>query len=114
MPLNPGNQAVTFNPPGNFEVDRLHTQPASTGLSSFTQPGCNLQDISVKDKVDNTAYAEATDKVFTPYNTNIAGVDAEWHMTYNGDDYRVLGVHNTPDALGRIYQGLFILKRETG
>ncbi len=34
MPQNPGNQTITFNPPGNFVVDQYHTVPASSGLTS--------------------------------------------------------------------------------
>jgi hypothetical protein len=114
MPLNPGVQTLTFNPPGAFEVDRLHTVPASEGLTTFSQIGCALQDVTVRDKVENTAYAEATDKVFTPYNTNTAAVEAEWYIADGDDNYRVLGVHNTSDAWGRTYQCQFIVKKEAG
>lgn len=115
MPLNPGNQTLTFNPPDAFVVDRLHTVPASSGLSPFTQVGCNLQPVTVKDKIDNTTYSDATDKAFTPYNTSIGVVDAEWYLQdSNGDNYRILGAHNVADGRGRIYQGMFICKKESG
>lgn len=115
MPQNPGNLTVTFNPPGRFNEDRLHTQPASSDLSPFSQGGCTVQAATVRDKVDNTAYAEVTDKVITPYNDNTAGVTAEWYLTYNGDPkYRVIGVHGTPDAFGRIDHCTFFCKHEEG
>lgn len=114
MPLNPGNLTLTFNPPNAFGVDRLHTVPSSTGLTSFTQSGSTLQSITVKDKVDNTAYAEATDKAYTPFNTSTDTVDAEWYIAYGGSNYRVIGVEKMPDSQGRIFHCLFVVKKETG
>lgn len=114
MPLNPGALTLTFNPPGAFEVDRLHTVPASQGLSTFSQVGCTIQSATVKDKVDDTAYAEATDKVYTPYNTNTAAVKAEWYVAYSGNNYRILGTQTTPDSQGRISHCRFIVKNEGG
>ena len=115
MPLNPGNSQVTFNPPGQFVVDRLHTVPASSGLTPFPQVGCNIQTATVKDKVDNTAYAEATHKIFTPFNANTAAVDDEWYIVdASGTRYRVIGSHKIPDAWGRVYQCEFISKEEDG
>ena len=112
MPLNPGNQTVTFNPPGRFVVDRLHTAPASSGLSSFSQSGSMIQSASVKDKVDNTAYAEATDKIYTPYNASVGAVSAEWYIAWGSNNYRILGCHFEPDAYGRVFQAQFICKEE--
>ena len=114
MPLNPGNQTLTFNPPGNFVVDQYHKVPASAGLTSFTQSGSNVQTLSVKDKVANTAYAEATHRVFTPYNTNTSGVTAEWHVLNGSHDYRVLGIELIPVGWGRYYFCEFICKEEQG
>jgi hypothetical protein len=73
-----------------------------------------IQAASVKDKVDNTAYAEATDKIYTPYNANTAAVDSEWYGVSGGNSYRVIGVHQIPDSWGRVYQSLFICKKEEG
>lgn len=114
MPLNPGNQPLTFNPPGNFQTDKYHKVPASTGLSSFSQPGNNVQTMSVKDKVANTAYAEATHRVFTPYNTNTAGVSPEWQIVNGSVSYRVQGVELVPDTWGRVFYCEFICKEEQG
>jgi hypothetical protein len=114
VPLNPGALTITFNPPGRFVEDRLHTKPASSGLSAFSQPGCTLQSATVKDKVDDTAYAEATDKIVTPYNTNTAGVEAEWYAVYGGNSYRILGFRNAPDGWGRFFHCEFIVKNESG
>lgn len=118
MPLNPGVLTLTFNPPNRFQADRLHTAPASTGLSSFSQVGCSIQSATVKDKVDNTAYAEATDKVFTPFNASIQDVFAEWVIVppWGGGSvtFRVLGVHNSRDQWGQAFQSEFIVKKEIG
>jgi NADPH-dependent glutamate synthase beta subunit-like oxidoreductase len=114
MPLNPGSLTLTFNPPDRFAVDQYHSVPASTGLTSFSQPGCAKQTANVKDKVNDTAYAEATDKVFTPFNTNIDGVQAEWEIIDGSTTLRILGAHRTADAYGRIFQCEFICKQESG
>lgn len=120
MPLNPGNTPVTFTPPGRFVVDKYHTVPASSGETGFTQAGCMFQPISVKDKVENTAYAEATDKLFTPYNANIQSVfsssaaGAEWYVNDGTFDYRVLGNESVADTYGRFVQGVFVVKNEAG
>lgn len=117
MPLNPGNQTITFNPPGNFVVDKYHTVPASTGLSSFSQPGSNVQSTTVKDKVSNTAYAEATHRVFTPYNTSTSAVTGEWRIVVPnrpGFSYRILGIELIPDTWGRYYFCEFVCKEEQG
>lgn len=115
MPLNPGSSSVTFTPPGQFVVDRLHKVPASQGLSSFPQAGCNIQTTTVKDRVDDTAYAEATHRIYTPFNANTAAVDAEWYIVdANNKKYRVMGAHRIPDAWGRVYQCEFISKLEEG
>lgn len=113
--LNPGVTPVTFNPPGAFVVDQYHTQPANnTGASAFNQLGCNVQTVTMRDKVDNTAYSEATHKIFTPYNSNTAAVEAEWYAVNGSVRYRVLGNHLTGDSWGRIYQCEFIAKEEQG
>ncbi|RAV17510.1 hypothetical protein DQP57_00355 [Mycobacterium colombiense] len=114
MPQNPGALAITFNPPGDFVVDKYHTVPASEGASPFTQVGCTKQPISVRDKIDNTAYSEATHKIYTPYNTNTAQISAEWTAVYNGISYRVMGIEITPDDWGRIDFCRFICKQQEG
>lgn len=114
MPLNPGNLTLTFSPPGRFTNDRLHKVPASTGLFPFTQAGCTIQSATVRDKIDDTAYAEATDKVFAPYNAATFAVAAEWYISWNGNNYRVIGVRHSPDAWGRLFQCDFIVKKEDG
>lgn len=118
MAMNPGNQTITFNPPGNFVVDKYHKVPASTGLSSFTQVGSSIQSATVKDKVANTAYAEATHRVYAPYNAKTAVVGAEWRIVPPnapaGTSYRVLGIEKNPDQWGRFYFCEFICKEEQG
>lgn len=113
MPLNPGVQTLTFNPPGNFQADQYHTVPAGSG-SSFTQSGSSVQTTTVKDLVTNSAYAEATHRVYTPYNTNTADVGAEWQIVNGSKHYRVIGVQQVPDVWGRIYFCEFICKEEQG
>lgn len=116
MPLNPGNQVLTFNPPGNFVVDKYHKVPASEGLNSFVQPGGNIQSWSVKDAVSNTVYAEATHRIFTPYNANTSAVTAEWRIippnAPSNVSYRVLGIELVPDGWGRYFFAEFICKEE--
>lgn len=114
MPLNPGNQPLTFNPPGNFAVDQYHTVPASTTGTTFTQVGCSVQTTTVKDKVSNTAYAEATHRIFTPYNANTASAEAEWHIVDGSVTYRILGRECNPDGWGRYYFCEFVCKEEHG
>lgn len=114
MPMTPGNQTVTFDPPGSFVVDKYHTVPASSGATSFPQSGCLVQTAGVKDKVSNTAYAEATHRVYTPFNTNIDGVEEEWYIVDGSEKFRVLGFHKDTDSYGRCYQALFICKEEHG
>lgn len=118
MPLNPGVLTLTFNPPDKFVVDKFHTVPASEGLTTFAQVGCSVQSATVKDRVDNTAYAEATDRIYTPFNASTQGVFAEWQIIppWGGGQttFRVLGVHNSRDQWGRAYQCEFIVKKETG
>lgn len=113
MPLNPGNVVLTFSPPGDFVVDKYHTAPASAGLTAFTQPGCAAQTVKVSDKITDTAYADATHAIYTPWNTNTDGVEAEW-MVQGSKNYRVLGAHKTHDAWNRCYQIHFVCKEEHG
>jgi len=114
VPLNPGVFTLTFTPPGQFVQDQYHTVPASSGVSAFTQSGSTIQTTTMKDRVENTAYAESTHKAFTPYNSNTSQVLPEWYIGFNGNRFRVLGSHMIPDANGVIYLCGFVCKQETG
>jgi hypothetical protein len=113
--LNPGVAVLTFTPPGRFVVDRLHSVPASSGVSSFVQPGCLIQPLTVKDKVKDDAYSAATNRVFAPPNANTLTVMAEWYVTDAANNsYRIIGVRSVPDVFGRVLQCEFMAKFEEG
>lgn len=108
MPLNPGHDVVTFSYDG-VAVDRLH-KVAPVPSTSFTQQGCFVQPLSVKDKPSNTAYSEATDRCIAPYNDNMLAVKAEWKVTVNGRTYRVCGCKPHRDNFGRGLHITFIVR----
>jgi hypothetical protein len=110
LPQNPGNDTVTFVYPG-VTVDRLH-KVQGTPSSQFTQTGCSMQPISVKDRVDNTQYSEATDRCFALSNANTLSVQAEWFAQFDGLNYRVLGVEPYRDSWGNPEYVGFICKAE--
>jgi hypothetical protein len=110
MPQNPGNDTVTFKFPGVI-ADRLH-KVAGQSPSHFNQGGCSMQPASVKDKVDNTAYSEATDKCLAPYNTQTAQVQAEWYIQFGSGSFRVLGAKPFSDRWGRVHHITFICRDE--
>src|ERR1700757_5011739 len=85
----PGNSTITFNFPG-VTPDRLNNMP-SQASSSFTQVGCAMQPVTVKDDLDNTVYSYATDKCIAPPTTNTESVTAEWYLSFNDASFRVLG-----------------------
>ncbi len=111
MPQNPGNNTVVFNYPGVVN-DRLHKVQA-VAPSTFTQGGCNMQAVTVRDKIDNTQYSQATDKCLAPANTNTESVVAEWYLTFNGDVYRILGSKPVYDRWARLHHITFYCKTET-
>lgn len=111
MPQNPGNNTVVFNYPGVVN-DRLH-KVTPVGASTFTQGGCNMQAVTVRDKIDNTQYSQATDKCIAPANTNTQSVVAEWYLTFNGNSYRILGAKPVYDRWARLHHITFYAKTET-
>ncbi len=110
--LNPGVNVVTFTYPGVVQ-DRLH-RVTPIASSSFTQGGCNVQPISVQDKISDTSYSEATEKCLTPFNDDTSSIRAEWFAQYNNANYRILGVKHHLDRMGRGVHITVILKREDG
>lgn len=111
MPQNPANDTVTFVYPG-VQADRLH-KVVTDAPTSFVQHGCSMQPISVRDKIDNTAYSEATDRCFALTNANTLTVAAEWFIQFNGLNYRVLGTEPYRDFWGNPAYIAFICKAET-
>ena len=111
MPQNPGNNAVTFTFPG-VVADRLHNIAGSPPLS-FLQTGCYVQPVTVKDKITDTAYTEATDKCIALWNANTGQVVAEWFAQFNGLNYRVLGAKLFYDRWGRPVTITFYMREET-
>lgn len=113
MGLNPGNDTVTFTNPA-IVADRLHAVTA-TSASSFTQPGCNVQPVTVADKISDTQYSEATDKCISPPTSQIETVEAEWTAELNGQKFRVIGVKPYRDSpWGRLNSITVMLKEESG
>lgn len=113
MPLNPGNNTVTFENPGVI-ADRLH-KVAPVDPSSDVVVGCLMQPVSESDKVTDTAYSAATDKCIAPVNDTTQACRAEWFIQFNGDNYRVLGVRPFYDSLwGRLDHITFMCKNEGG
>lgn len=113
MPLNPGRDVVTFIYPG-ITNDRLHKFATTAASTQFNQTGCNVQPISVDDKVTDTAYSEATDRCLTPFVDAMAAVKAEWKASWGGKTYRVLGVKPHRDNFGRGLHYTVIVKYENG
>lgn len=107
----PGNNAIEFVYPG-IVSDRLHHIDSKASFS-FTDNHCYAQPVSVRDKIDNTAYSQATDKVVCPVNENTKKIDAEWFANFNGLNYRVLGVKPFYDAWGRLVTISLYCKAET-
>ena len=112
MPLNPGNDTVTFNFPGVVN-DRLH-KVVGVSASTFDQSGCFVQPISVNDKVSDTEYSEATDRCLAPYTDDTQTVKAEWFAVFGGRSYRILGAKPHRDNFGRGLHITFVLKVEDG
>lgn len=112
MPLNPGHDVVTFIYPGVVN-DRLHKVDA-VAASQFDQSGCNMQDLSVDDKVTNTEFSEATHRCLAPYTAQTETVKAEWFAQFNGGKFRILGVKRRRDGFGRGIHITFICKEENG
>lgn len=107
----PGNNTVTFTFPG-VESDRLHHVQAQES-TSFSQQGCYVDPVSVRDKISDTAYTQATDKIIVLANEDTLSVKAEWFATFNNLDYRVLGAKLFYDSWGRPYTITFYCKDET-
>ena len=108
----PGNSTITFNFPG-VTPDRLNNVP-SVASSSFTQVGCAMQPVTVKDDLDNTVYSYATDKCIAPPTTNTESVTAEWYLSFNDASFRVLGAKPVYDRWSRLHHITFYCKSEDG
>jgi hypothetical protein len=113
MPLNPGNNTVTFHNPG-VVADRLH-HVTSEPPSSTVVTGCLMQPVSEADKVSDTAYSEATDKCIAPVNATTVAAVAEWFIEFNGDSFRIMGLRPFYDSpWGRLDHITFMCKNEGG
>lgn len=113
MPLNPGNNTVTFYFPGIVE-DRLHHVSPVTSSSTVVN-GCLMQPVSEADKITDTAYSDATDKCIAPVNDTTNLCAPEWFIQFNGQNFRVLGVRPFYDSpWGRLDHYTFMCKEEQG
>lgn len=114
MPLNPGNDTITFvHKEASGTVDQYGV-PALVETSSAVT-GCALQPTSEKDNITNTTYAEATNKCLTPATTfTLAIVPDDYLTDAAGLKYRIIGVRPYRDGWGRTDHITFICKWETG
>lgn len=112
MPQYPGMNTVTFSYPG-VAPDRLN-KVAGQSAASFTQVGCAMQPVTVKDDLDNTVYSYATDKCIAPTTANTQTVTAEWFIAFNDANFRVLGAKPVYDRWARLDHITFYCKSEEG
>lgn len=113
MPLNPGNNTVTFYYPGVPE-DRLH-KVTPIAPSSTVVAGCLMQPVAESDHVTDTAYSAATDKCIAPANATTQLVEPEWFIQFNGLSYRVIGYRWFYDSpWGRLDHITFMCVQEQG
>lgn len=117
MPLNPGNDTVTFHYPGVVQ-DRLHNITALAPADTV-QGGCSVQPVSVHDKISDTAYSSATDICLAPSNAFTQTVKAEWFIYFipTGTTqltYRVLGTKPWRDLTGAPDHITFVCRQEMG
>ena len=114
MPLNPGNDTITFLHQSwmSGPVDRYGVAGTQT---STVVTGCALQPLSEKDKIENTAYAEATSKCIAQANAaTLAVVPDDFIVDAAGLKYRVMGIRPYRDNWGRTDHISFIVKYEEG
>jgi hypothetical protein len=112
MPQNPGNDTVTFRYDGVIN-DEFHKVSAPRAATNFTQSGCSMQPLSVKDKIDAVEYSQATYKCMALGNTFTQSVQAEWYIEWQGGNYRVLGAKPYTDRWGRLHHITFICRDES-
>lgn len=113
MPLNPGNNTVTFALVSwNGTPDRLGvTGPVST---PYEQPGVSMQPISGGDKPADTQYSEATWKCIALANPVTSQAKAEDFIWFNGVQYRIIFVKTYYDDWGRVDHITFMCKEQDG
>lgn len=114
MPLNPGNDTITFI------HQSLTGTPDKYGVIAPTQTtsvvgGCALQPISERDKISDTTYSEATDHCITPVTSFVLTILADdFLQDAAGVKYRILGVRPYRDFWGRNDHVTFVCKYEVG
>jgi hypothetical protein len=113
MPLNPGNDTVTFHLTSwTGPADRLGiTGPVK---ASQDQTGCFMQPVSVSDHINDTQYSAATWKCISPASTLTQQVKAEDSLTFEGVNYRILGSKSYKDFWGRLDHITFMCREENG
>lgn len=113
MPLNPGNDTVTFD-------GKAYTgTPNQYGVNAIVhtvnnQGGCAMQPISGSDKINDTTYSEATWKCISPATPITQAIQAEDTLQFLGVTYRILFVKPYRDNWSRLDHITFMCKEENG
>lgn len=114
MPLNPGNDTITF-----IQLRRTG-QPDRYGVIQPTETtsvvrGCSLQPMSEKDQITNTTFSEATDKCLTPATDFVQAIEPQDFLAdKDGVRYRIIGIRPYRDSWGRLDHITFLCKHEEG
>lgn len=87
----PGRDIVTFvSVSATGTKDRLGiAKPVEVATD---QKGCDMQPMSVKDKVSDTEFASATHKCIAPATATVLACKAEDRLEFIDTKYRVIGV----------------------
>lgn len=114
MPLNPGNDTITFTHVTTTGTpDRWGVIPPTN--TSVTVRGCSLQSISDKDNIGNTTYSESTNKCITQFTAFTSTIVADDYLhEANGKTYRVTGIRTGRDAWARNDHISIMCKYESG
>jgi len=114
MPLNPGNERITFihqawtGVPDRYGV----TGPVET---ETLVNGCSMQPLGGKENISNTTYADATAHCIAPANaTTLSMVLSDYIKDAAGLRYRIISANSYKDWMGRTHHITFMVKYEEG
>ena len=116
--MNPGNDTITI-----LYKNRLTGDPDPFGnrltVTSETVSGCALQPVKEGDKINETEYANATDRCICPASSAVLAINPEDQIQYTpiGADvmtYRVLGIKRYRDWWGRLDHLTLLCRWEEG
>lgn len=115
MPLNPGNETITF-----VHVETMNGTPARYGVippleTSSVVRGCTIQPVSQKDRIADTVYSETTNVCITPTTDFTLSIVADDYLRdANGVKYRIIGPRPYRDGQARTDHITFLCKYEVG